>query len=140
MIKEGNTLVAVSDEDIELLKSNPKKFWEGVTNIGLNAFFNCYRLESIELPDSVEEIGGYAFYGCENLKQIKFLGRIINVDEKYFPSASFVTEHLVNKKDVSFDSLGKIEELRKQGIVIPNEFIKNRDDLNDCLYKYMKIY
>ncbi len=41
MNKENGVLTDVGKEDIELLNSNPKKFWEGVAVIGDNAFFNC---------------------------------------------------------------------------------------------------
>ena len=41
MIKEGNVLVRVEYEDIELLNNNPKKFWKGVASIGKSAFSDC---------------------------------------------------------------------------------------------------
>lgn len=37
-----------------------------------NSAFNCANLTRIEIPDSVNEIGIYAFYHCSNLKYIKF--------------------------------------------------------------------
>lgn len=36
------------------------------------AFLNCRELETIIIPDSVEEIGNSAFEGCTNLKTIRF--------------------------------------------------------------------
>ena len=36
----------------------------GVTNIGDNAFLNCYSLTSITIPNSVTSIGDDAFYYC----------------------------------------------------------------------------
>ena len=38
-----------------------------VTNIGLRAFSDCVGLENVVVPDSVESIGDYAFYGCSGL-------------------------------------------------------------------------
>lgn len=41
-----------------------------VTSIGYSAFSGCWRLTSIEIPASVTDIGGSAFYGCTNLASI----------------------------------------------------------------------
>ena len=46
-----------------------------VKYIGDSVFSNCYELTSIILPDSVIEIGEYAFYSCSNLLEVK-LGKI----------------------------------------------------------------
>ena len=39
--------------------------------IGSYAFFNCVNFTEIELPDSVSKIEDYAFKGCANLKEVK---------------------------------------------------------------------
>lgn len=41
-----------------------------VTIIGAYAFQNCYRLESIELPDSIEKVHSGAFKDCARLREI----------------------------------------------------------------------
>ena len=42
----------------------------GVTEIGIGAFWYCASLTSITIPDSVTEIGGFAFYNCTSLTSI----------------------------------------------------------------------
>lgn len=65
-------LYNVMPEDLELLKSNPEKFWEGVKFIGTNAFKECRDiLEEIEIPGGVG-VCSRAFYNCHKLKRIKF--------------------------------------------------------------------
>lgn len=44
---------------------------ETVKNIGEYAFTECTLLESIELPDNISVIGKYTFSGCESLQTVK---------------------------------------------------------------------
>ncbi len=46
---------------------------DGVTSIESSAFRNCTNLTSVVIPVSVNNIGAYAFAGCVNLKNIKYL-------------------------------------------------------------------
>ena len=41
-----------------------------VTEIGSSAFNNCTSLTSITIPNSVTEVGGGVFYGCESLQSV----------------------------------------------------------------------
>ena len=43
---------------------------DGITNISRCAFYNRLNLMSIEIPDSVTEIGNYAFDGCKVLTSV----------------------------------------------------------------------
>ena len=45
-------------------------FNEPLTELENHAFFNCDKLESIIIPDSVTNIGINVFYNCQNLKSI----------------------------------------------------------------------
>ncbi len=49
-----------------------------VTTIGKKAFYECYALTSIVLPDSVTSIGDDAFYWCHNLKDVYYQGNVEN--------------------------------------------------------------
>ena len=43
---------------------------DSVTNIGNYAFYGCESLRSITIPDSVASIGRNAFYSCKNLNRV----------------------------------------------------------------------
>jgi hypothetical protein len=43
---------------------------DGVTNIAMNAFSQCYDLSTVTLPDTLTAIGAGAFCGCSELREI----------------------------------------------------------------------
>lgn len=45
---------------------------EGVTEIGMRAFADCFNLKSVILPKSLQKIDQSAFRGCTTLKSIEF--------------------------------------------------------------------
>ena len=55
----------------------------GLRVVDSNAFSGCHIMKSIELSDSIEEIGSFAFYGCQNLEKIVLPKKI-----KIFESAA----------------------------------------------------
>lgn len=46
---------------------------EGMTSIGDYAFYNCWKLATIDLPSTLTAIGEYAFRGCSRLNNIAAL-------------------------------------------------------------------
>jgi len=57
---------------------------EGVEEIGKNAFYYCYKLESIVIPESVKKIGDYAFLSCYNLKNVVIKNTDIKIGKSAF--------------------------------------------------------
>lgn len=47
---------------------------EGLTTIGMRAFYGCESLKKITIPASVTKIGKSAFAGCQNLTSIDYAG------------------------------------------------------------------
>ena len=56
----------------------------GTASIGNNAFYNCYSLTQINIPDSVTSIGGYAFYSCYSLTQINIPDSVTSIGGSAF--------------------------------------------------------
>ena len=47
---------------------------DGVTSIGIWAFYGCESLTSITIPDGVTSIEDAAFYGCISLERVYYKG------------------------------------------------------------------
>ena len=62
-----------------------------VTSIGRDAFYNCYCLTNINIPNSVINIGNNAFDGCSSLKSIIIPENIIRVGIRAFWGCSSLT-------------------------------------------------
>ena len=55
---------------------------DSVTEIGEYAFYDCKYAKTINIPKSVKTIGEYAFYKCKSLEQISIPNGITKI-EKY---------------------------------------------------------
>lgn len=65
-----------------------KVLYEGeyyfVTGIGSNAFLNCTQIETITLPEGLENIGYAAFDGCSGLKSIEIPSSVKSIKMQAF--------------------------------------------------------
>ncbi|MDE6019741.1 MAG: leucine-rich repeat protein [Ruminococcus sp.] len=57
---------------------------EGLESIGDNAFVNCRYLESIDIPDSVTSMGRYVFQNCFHLTEVKWSEGLTEIGEGTF--------------------------------------------------------
>ena len=51
-------------------------FDKRVTSIGKRAFYDCFGLTSVTIPDGVTSIGEYAFYYCSGLTSVYYTGDV----------------------------------------------------------------
>jgi len=66
-----------------------------VTAISENAFYNCIKLEEVELCEGLLSIGRQAFYGCSSLKQqIRIPSTVTNIGHSAFFDAPLLSIHL----------------------------------------------
>ena len=62
-----------------------------VTSIGEDAFYNCRKLTSVTIPDSVTSIGNDAFYYCSSLTSITIPDSVTSIGEDAFCWCSSLT-------------------------------------------------
>ena len=68
-------------------------FSESLVSIGNSAFENCYiNLTALDLPDSLETIGGYAFRGCTALETVTMGDNVKSIGDFAFDGCSLLAE------------------------------------------------
>ena len=99
--------------------SNKTTFWVIIdTVIGEGAFKDCTSLESIDIPNSVTEIDGYAFGGCTSLESIDIPNSVTEIGEVAF-------EDCTSLKSIH-STIEKVD-----GVVIEGDAF-NGIDMNEC--------
>ena len=88
-----------------------------VETIGGYAFFKCVGITSVVLPNSVKSIGEYAFKGCSNLKNVKMPSTYYTIGEGAFDE----TQYTGTEDDFVITEEGVLTEYRgtDTDIVVP---------------------
>ena len=76
---------------------------EGVSSIGSQAFEDCY-LESVTFPDSVTEIDGNAFSGCQFLKDVVLPEGLETISWEIFEGCESLEEITIPENVTKIDS------------------------------------
>ena len=96
-----------------------------VTRIDIYGFQLC-EMKTVKFPDTLEEIGPYAFSYCDNLESVTFPDSIQKIGFQAFKHNAKLTEinfhdHLVKTGDYTFDETPWLEAQRKKDpLVIVN--------------------
>ena len=69
---------------------------EGVTNIGSNAFMDCYEMTEITIPESVTYIGENAFSNCSNLTAVRIPNGVQSIGSYAFSYCSNLADITVS--------------------------------------------
>ena len=104
---------------------------ETVTNIGDLAFEWCWKMTEVNLPKSLKEIGERAFESCEKLKSITLPEGLTSIGANAFTRCTNITEIVIPK---SVTSLGKTPFLQchRLNSIKVEEGNTVYDSRNDC--------
>ena len=58
---------------------------KGIKKIEKGAFAGCGSLKRVVIPDSVEVVGEYAFYKCDELEELRLGAGITRIEENAIP-------------------------------------------------------
>ena len=114
---KGKVLGYVTNDDLELLKTNPAEFWKDVTSIANSAFRGCSSLTSIAIPEGVTMIGDSAFRGCLSLTSIAIPEGVTRIGDFAFNECSSLTtinipESVTEIGDSAFGSCSSLTTIK----------------------------
>ena len=89
---------------------------KGVSEIGMNAFYKCDSITSLQIPSSVLHIGKSAFFGCDKLASIKIPNSVTEIGERAFYECSSLENieipNSVNK--IGYGALAFMKQVKSQ--------------------------
>ena len=91
---------------------------DGVTSIGMYAFYNCKNMKDVTIPDSVSEIGPFAFISCESLRSVTIPAKVKNIGESAFYVCTSMREILVDEANPYYSSLNGVLYNKDQTVLI----------------------
>ena len=77
---------------------------DSLTEIGDGAFWDCTTLVSVRIPESVTEIGEQAFSGCRSLRSIEIPGNVTRIGPAAFENCSLLNTITVSPENQYFKS------------------------------------
>lgn len=101
---------------------------DSVEIMGDNIFRDCTRLESVKLSNSITELHGYVFGGCENLKEIILPEELMYFDSTIFQGTNIEYLNIPkNVADISVDDSGLMPKtIKKYTVDEENNFFCRR--------------
>ena len=116
----------------ECTKLETISFGENIKTIGEQAFQGCSSLTKVTIPDSVTSIGEEAFYECTKLETISFGENIETIGRWAFTGCSALTNATIPKNVTTIES-GTFKKCSKlEYIILPAGLTSFKDSLTGC--------
>ena len=116
----------------ECTKLETISFGENIKTIGEQAFQGCSSLTKVTIPDSVTSIGEEAFYECTKLETISFGENIETIGRWAFTGCSALTNVTIPKNVTTIES-GTFKKCSKlEYIILPAGLTSFQDSLTGC--------
>ena len=110
-VESGNTMYDSRDNCNAIIASNTlivgcknTVIPNSVTEIGWYAFYGCSSLTEVKVPNSVTEIGSFAFYGCSGLTAVTIPNSVTAIGRYAFDGCSGLTDISVESGNTKYDS------------------------------------
>lgn len=75
--------------------------YNNISSIGYETFFNCYSLNNVALPDTLQTIGINAFYGNRSLSNITIPSGVTSIGSSAFENCTAMTFVNINSNEVA---------------------------------------
>jgi len=75
---------------------------EGITEVGSTAFYKCYHLASISLPQSLTRLGRSAIFDCDRLTTLSLGPNVADVGDSNFTNCDLLTAYRVDPNNQTF--------------------------------------
>ena len=116
----------------ECTKLETISFGENIKTIGEQAVQGCSSLTKVTIPDSVTSIGEEAFYECTKLETISFGENIETIGRWAFTGCSALTNVTIPKNVTTIES-GTFKKCSKlEYIILPAGLTSFKDSLTGC--------
>ena len=104
---------------------------DSITEIGNYAFAGCKTLSSIKMPENLIRIGGYAFSGCSSLKNVNFPPKLQYIEQGAFSGCEEV------KSITTPSSIKSVSSLAFWGCTGLTSVTFTGDEaiIGDCIYR-----
>ena len=108
------------------------KFPQGITALEANAFYNCSRLQGIDLPNRITTIPNSSFYNCSSLRTIIIPNSVTSIDNSAFQNCMGLTSIVLPESVTAIGNQAFLGCSRLRMIHLPKDLETIGDNAFGC--------